>query len=85
VWNEEAAWVRLWAAAQRARDEVGPDVDRLREALLLFIRLRGQARTPARLFSPARATVPAGEVDTGTKDLAGLVQAARNAASSRGV
>jgi hypothetical protein len=85
VWNEEAAWVRLWAAAQRARGETGPDVERLREALLLFIRLRGQARTPARLFSPARAAVPAGEVDTGAKDLAGLVQAARAAASARGV
>jgi hypothetical protein len=85
VWNEEAAWVRLWAAAQRARNETGPDVERLREALLLFIRLRGQARTPARLFSPARAAVPAGEVDTGMKDLPGLVQAARAAAAARGV
>ena len=85
VWNEEAAWVRLWAAAQRARNEAGPDVERLREALLLFIRLRGQARTPARLFSPARATVPTGEVDTATKDLAGLVQAARDATSARGM
>jgi hypothetical protein len=85
VWNEEAAWVRLWAAAQRARAETGPDVERLREALLLFIRLRGQARTPARLFSPARAAVPTGEVDTGLKDLPGLVQAARAAASARGV
>jgi hypothetical protein len=84
VWNEEAAWARLWAAAQRARHEEGPDVERLREALLLFIRLRGQARTPARLFSPARATVPAGEVDTGVRDLPGLVQAARSAAT-RGV
>ena len=85
VWNEEAAWVRLWAAAQRARNETGPDVEHLREALLLFIRLRGQARTPARLFSPARAAVPAGEVDTGMKDLPGLVQAARAAATARGV
>jgi len=29
--------------------------------------------------------VPAGEVDIGTKDLAGLVHAARAAASARGV
>jgi hypothetical protein len=84
VWNEEAAWVRLGKAAQRARAEAGPDVERLREALLLFIRLRGQARTPARLFSPDRATVPAGEVDTAGKDLPGLVQAARTA-TTRGV
>jgi hypothetical protein len=84
VWNEEAAWARLWAAAQRARNEGGPDVEHLREALLLFIRLRGQARTPARLFSPARATVPVVEVGTGMKDLPGLVQAAR-AAATRGV
>jgi hypothetical protein len=84
VWNEEAAWVRIGAAAQRARVEVGPVVERVGEALLLVIRLRGQVRTPARLFSPARATVPAGEVDLGVRDLPGLVQAAR-AAATRGV
>jgi hypothetical protein len=77
VWNEEAAWARLWTAALRARDEAGPDVERVREALHLFIRLRGQARTPARLFSPARAALPAGEVGADVKDLPGLVQAAR--------
>ncbi|MDY7230206.1 hypothetical protein [Hyalangium rubrum] len=81
VWNEEAAWVRLWTAAQRAREETGPDVERLREALRLFILLRGQARTPARLFSPERAAVAAHEVSAEVTDLPGLVQAARAAAS----
>jgi len=82
VWNEELAWTRLWAAALRAKDETGPDVERMREALHLFIRLRGQARTPARLFSPARAVLPAGEVGADVKDLPGLVQAARAVARS---
>jgi hypothetical protein len=77
VWNEEAAWARLGAAALRATGETGPDVERVREALYLFIRLRSQARTPARLFSPARATLPAGEVGADMKDLPGLVEAAR--------
>jgi hypothetical protein len=77
VWNEELAWTRLWTAALRAKDETGPDVERVREALYLFIRLRGQARTPARLFSPARATLPTREVGADVKDLPGLVQAAR--------
>jgi predicted RNA-binding Zn ribbon-like protein len=84
VWNEEAAWTRLWAAALRAREETGPDVERMREALHLFIRLRGQARTPARLFSPARAALPAREPGTEVKDLPGLVQAARAAATRPG-
>jgi hypothetical protein len=84
VWNEEAAWTRLWAAALRAREETGSDVERLREALNLFIRLRGQASTPARLFSPARAALPAREPGTGAKDLPGLVQAARAAANRMG-
>jgi hypothetical protein len=77
VWNEELAWARLGAAALRARDETGPDVERVREALQLFIRLRGQARTPARLFSPTRAALPTGDVAVDVKDLPGLVQAAR--------
>ncbi len=85
VWNEELAWTRLWAAAQRAREEAGPDVEHVREALRLFVRLRGQASTPARLFSPARAAVPAGEVAPEVKDLPGLVQAARNASARAGV
>jgi len=80
VWSEELAWARLGAAALRARDETGPDVERVREALQLFIRLRGQARTPARLFSPARAALPTSEVAGDVKDLPGLVQAARAAA-----
>lgn len=84
VWNEEAAWVRLWAAALRAREEVGPDVERVREALQLFIRLRGQARTPARLFSPERAALPAGAVGADVRDLPGLVQAARAVARPGG-
>lgn len=81
AWNEEAAWVRLWSAAQRARSEAGPDVDRLRDALRLFILLRGQAQTPARLFTPERARPASGDVGADVKDLAALVQAARTAAS----
>lgn len=81
AWNEEAAWVRLWSAAQRARGEEGPDVERLRDALRLFIVLRGQAQTPARLFSPERARLPAADVGADVRDLAALVHAARAAAS----
>ncbi len=84
VWNEELAWTRLWTAALRAKDETGPDVERVREALYLFIRLRGQARTPARLFSPARAKLPTREVGADVKDLPGLVQAARAVARPGG-
>ncbi|MFE8604455.1 hypothetical protein [Archangium violaceum] len=82
-WNEEAAWVRLWTAAQRARSETGPDAERLRESLRLFIRLRGQGQIPARLFSPERNTlVPPGSGQAGSEpeDLPGLVQRAREAA-----
>ncbi|QSQ21159.1 hypothetical protein JY651_39140 [Pyxidicoccus parkwayensis] len=84
AWDEEAAWVRLWNAAQRARGESGPDVERLRDALRLFILLRGQSQTPARLFSPDRARPPAADVGADVKDLAALVHAARNAASRGG-
>ena len=86
-WNEEAAWVRLWAAAQRASAETGPDVERLRESLRLFIRLRGQARTPARFFSSPqgrRAPLPVRVVGEETEDLPGLVQQARVAAGQPG-
>ncbi|MDC0712413.1 hypothetical protein POL68_28380 [Stigmatella sp. ncwal1] len=79
AWNEEAAWVRLWTAAHRARDEAGEDVERVREALLLFIRLRGRTNVPARLFSPDQAP-PIAPVGPDLKDLPGLVQAAREAA-----
>ncbi|HYO51373.1 hypothetical protein [Archangium sp.] len=82
-WNEEAAWVRLWTAAQRARSETGPDLERLRESLRLFIRLRGQGQTPARLFSPAREPLsrpPGGRVGGEPDDLPGLVRRAREAA-----
>ncbi|WP_224247677.1 hypothetical protein [Hyalangium gracile] len=82
VWNEEAAWARLWDAALRARKETGPDVERVREALRLFIRLRGQARTPARLFSPERAALPSREVGADVTELPELVQAARAVARS---
>lgn len=82
AWNEELAWARLGAAAVRAKDETGPDVDRVREALQLFIRLRGHARTPARLFSPARAALPPGEVSGDVKDLPGLAHAARSVTHS---
>ncbi|SEU00700.1 hypothetical protein [Stigmatella erecta] len=78
-WNEEAAWVRLWTAAHRARGETGEDVERVREVLHLFIRLRGRTNVPARLFSPDLAT-PVQDVAPDTKDLPGLVQAARAAA-----
>ncbi|HZI16216.1 MAG TPA: hypothetical protein VE153_37980 [Myxococcus sp.] len=84
AWDEEAAWARLWNAARRARDEGGPDMDRLRDALRLFILLRGQAQTPARLFSPERARPPAADVGAGVKDLPTLVHAARNAATRGG-
>ncbi|WP_257460326.1 hypothetical protein [Archangium lipolyticum] len=83
-WNEESAWVRLWTAAQRGRTETGPDMERLRESLRLFIRLRGQGQTPARLFSPEReplARLPPGSVGDAAEDLPGLVQKAREAAS----
>ncbi|NVJ06559.1 hypothetical protein HUW63_15095 [Myxococcus sp. AM001] len=84
TWNEETAWARLWNAAQRARGEQGEDVERLRDALRLFILLRGQGQTPARLFSPERARVPTAEAgaDAGSavKDLPALVHAARAAA-----
>ncbi|MBJ6760538.1 hypothetical protein JGU66_07165 [Myxococcaceae bacterium JPH2] len=82
VWNEEAAWARLDAAARRARDEQGPEVEELREQLRLFIRLRGQSRTPARLFSPERARVPvSSEAESSERDdLPALARAARQAA-----
>ncbi|HEX8438617.1 hypothetical protein [Archangium sp.] len=82
-WNEEAAWVRLWTAAQRARSETGPDVERLRESLRLFIRLRGQGQTPARFFSPTQEQLPrlpGGRGGEDVEDLPGLVQRAREAA-----
>jgi hypothetical protein len=82
-WNEEAAWVRLWKAAQRARAETGPDMERLCESLRLFVRLRGQGQTPARLFSPERETLPrlpGGQEGLEGEDLPGLVQRAREAA-----
>ncbi len=82
-WNEEAAWVRLWKAAQRARTETGPDMERLCESLRLFIRLRGQGQTPARLFSPERESLPrlpGGPGRLEGEDLPGLVQRAREAA-----
>lgn len=82
-WNEEAAWVRLWTAAQRARAETGPDVELLRDSLRLFIRLRGQGQTPARLFASAPeqlSRLPSGRVGDAPDDLAGLVQRAREAA-----
>jgi hypothetical protein len=82
-WNEEAAWVRLWTAAQRARSETGPDLERLCESLRLFIRLRGRGQTPARLFSPERERLPrlpGGRGGDEAEDLPGLVQRAREAA-----
>lgn len=78
--HSEAAWARLEAAAWRARSASGPDVERLRQALRFFIRLRGQSRTPARLFSPARARIPTHHMDEAVEDLPGLVQRARAAA-----
>ncbi|AEI63415.1 hypothetical protein [Corallococcus macrosporus] len=84
TWNEETAWARLWNAAQRARREQGEDVERLRDTLRLFILLRGQGQTPARLFSPERARVPTADAGAdaglGGKDLPTLVHAARAAA-----
>ncbi|ATB44683.1 hypothetical protein [Corallococcus macrosporus] len=84
TWDEEAAWARLWNAAQRARGEQGEDVTRLRDTLRLFILLRGQGQTPARLFSPERARVPTADAgaDAGLEgmDLPALVHAARAAA-----
>ncbi|MFY1830847.1 hypothetical protein ACN47A_33360 [Myxococcus fulvus] len=88
AWNEESAWTRLWSAAQRARDEVGTDVERLRDALRLFVILRGTEQTPARLFSPSRASPRASEEPgrdvRDMKDLPALVQAARHAATRQG-
>ncbi len=84
AWDEEAAWTRLWNAARRAQHEEGPDVERLRDALRLFILLRGQAQTPARLFSPERARPPAADVGADVRDLPSLVHAARNAATRTG-
>ncbi|MCP3136751.1 hypothetical protein [Pyxidicoccus xibeiensis] len=84
AWDEESAWVRLWNAAQRAKGEAGPDVERLRDALRLFILLRGQSQTPARLFSPDRARPKAADVGAEVKDLAALVHAARTAATRGG-
>ncbi len=83
TWNEEAAWTRLWAAAQRAKAEQGEDVEQVREALRLFIRLRGRGQTPARLFSPERARLPAGHAESTVEDLPGLVHLARTAATER--
>ena len=83
TWNEEAAWTRLWAAAHRARAEQGEDVEQVREALRLFIRLRGRGQTPARLFSPERARLPAGHAEATVEDLPGLVHLARAAATER--
>jgi len=86
-WNEEAAWVRLWTAARRARSETGPDLERLSESLRLFIRLRGQGQTPARLFSAEREQpprLPGGRVADGGEDLPGLVQRAREVTSRPG-
>lgn len=80
AWDEEAAWVRLWTAVQRAKHEMGEDVEHLKEALHLFVRLRGPSRTPARLFTPARASLPTPDVAQDVHDLPGLVQAARGAA-----
>ncbi|WP_244219830.1 hypothetical protein [Corallococcus interemptor] len=79
AWNEEVAWARLEQAAQRARAEEGPEAEALRDALRLFVMLRGQARTPARLFSPEHAKPAGGDVAR-NGDLVALVQAARHAA-----
>jgi hypothetical protein len=83
-WNEEVAWARLGHAAQRAKSERGPDMERLCDALHLFIRLRGQRETPARFFSVGRErslsrfTPPS--LAEETADLPGLVLLARTAA-----
>jgi hypothetical protein len=82
-WNDEAAWGRLWTAAQRARSETGPDLERLCESLHLFIRLRARGQTPARLFSLERERLPrltGGRGGDEAEDLPGLVQRAREAA-----
>jgi hypothetical protein len=83
AWSEEMAWARLEQAALRARTEEGPEAEALRDALRLFVLLRGQARTPARLFSPDQAR-PAGGDLTRNGDLLALVQAARHAALRQG-
>ncbi|MCY1040646.1 hypothetical protein OV208_04870 [Corallococcus sp. bb12-1] len=83
AWSEETAWARLERAAHRARREEGPEVEALRDALRLFVLLRGRASTPARLFSPERATPAALGVGT-AGDLLALVQAARHAALRQG-
>ncbi|NOK36065.1 hypothetical protein D7W79_12300 [Corallococcus exercitus] len=83
AWSEEVAWARLEQAAQRARTEEGPEAEALRDALRLFVMLRGQARTPARLFSPERAKPAVGDVAR-NGDLVALVQAARHAALRQG-
>jgi hypothetical protein len=83
AWNEEVAWSRLEQAAQRARAEEGPEAEALRDALRLFVMLRGQARTPARLFSPEHAKPAGGDVAR-NGDLVVLVQAARHAALRQG-
>ncbi|MCP3099171.1 hypothetical protein LZ198_09850 [Myxococcus sp. K15C18031901] len=84
AWDEEAAWTRLWSAARRAQGEEGADVERLRDALRLFVLLRGKAQTPVRLFSPASAPPRGVEVGPQVRDLAALVQAARDAVSREG-
>ncbi|MBN9681719.1 hypothetical protein JYJ93_04750 [Corallococcus sp. NCSPR001] len=83
AWNEEVAWSRLEQAAQRARAEEGQEAEALRDALRLFVMLRGQARTPARLFSPEHAKPAGGDVAR-NGDLVVLVQAARHAALKQG-
>ncbi|WP_095978085.1 hypothetical protein [Melittangium boletus] len=80
AWNIEVAWGRLWAAAQRAKAETGPDMERVCQALRLFIRLRGQAETPARLFSRGSEQQLSRLVPLSTteaEDLPGLVRQAR--------
>ncbi|MBZ4333982.1 hypothetical protein [Corallococcus sp. AS-1-12] len=83
AWSEEVAWSRLEQAALRARAEDGPEAEALRDALRLFVMLRGQARTPARLFSPEHAKPAGGDVAR-NGDLVALVQAARHAALKQG-
>ncbi|MET0406226.1 MAG: hypothetical protein ABW123_27660, partial [Cystobacter sp.] len=78
--SEDGAWLRLAHAAQRAKGEQGADMERLCDALRLFIRLRGRPETPARLFfaaerSFARFTPPSAAEEEA--DLPGLVQLAR--------
>ncbi|NBD09731.1 hypothetical protein FOF48_27965 [Corallococcus sp. Z5C101001] len=83
AWSEEMAWARLEQAALRARTEEGPEAEALRDALRLFVLLRGQASTPARLFSPEHAKPAGGDVAR-AGDLVALVQAARHAALRNG-